>query len=119
MTPLRDLIARIRWDPAFGRGHFEIAYLDRHKTGLVRMPLDRTDMPGGNAFAFEVFDEEGLGRTIPLHRVREVRRDGEVIWSRYVPRPARKARSPAATSDRAPRAPTGGGGRRLPRRAAR
>lgn len=116
MTPLRDLIARIRWDPAFGRGQFEIAYLDRHKTGLVRMALNRTDMPGGNSFAFEVFDEEGLGRTIPLHRVREVRRDGELIWSRYVPRPARKA---LATSGPARKGRTGGAGRRLPRRAAR
>jgi hypothetical protein len=36
MTPLRELLARIRWDPGFRRGRYEVAYLDRRRMGLVR-----------------------------------------------------------------------------------
>jgi uncharacterized protein (UPF0248 family) len=38
-------------------------------------------MPG-NKFTFHVFDEDGVGHCIPLHRVREVYKDGELIWKR-------------------------------------
>jgi uncharacterized protein (UPF0248 family) len=31
---------------------------------------------------FEVLDESGQARRIPFHRVREVWRDGVVIWQR-------------------------------------
>jgi uncharacterized protein (UPF0248 family) len=33
-------------------------------------------------FSFEVVDEEGVAHSIPLHRVREVYRNGELIWHR-------------------------------------
>ncbi|HYC38236.1 MAG TPA: DUF504 domain-containing protein [Usitatibacter sp.] len=96
MTPLRDLLARIRWDPDFGRARFEIAYLDRQAMGLVRVPLERVDFPAGAAFAFETTDDEGVARSVPLHRVREVRRNGRLIWSRTPPRPGKPATSPRA-----------------------
>lgn len=82
MTPIRQLLARIRWDPEFGRGRFELAYLDRKKKALVRVPLDEIVTTPGERFAFQVTDEEGQARSIPYHRVREVWRDGERIWAR-------------------------------------
>jgi uncharacterized protein (UPF0248 family) len=32
MTPLHELLNRIRWDPEFGRGQFKIGYLDHFAT---------------------------------------------------------------------------------------
>ena len=32
--------------------------------------------------AFEIVDESGRTRKIPFHRVREVIKDGQIIWSR-------------------------------------
>ena len=35
MTPIHELLNRIRWDPEFGRGRFEIGFFDRHE-GVIR-----------------------------------------------------------------------------------
>jgi hypothetical protein len=37
VIPIHELLARIRWDPEFGRGRFEIGYLDHTRDGgLIR-----------------------------------------------------------------------------------
>jgi uncharacterized protein (UPF0248 family) len=82
MIPIHELLARIRWDPEFGRGRFEIAYFDRENKHLVRLPLERTAMPPGDRFAFEAIEDDGSTHSVPYHRVRAVWRDGELIWSR-------------------------------------
>lgn len=33
-------------------------------------------------FSFQVMDDEGGIHTVPLHRVKEVYRDGRLIWQR-------------------------------------
>ncbi|MGH8178986.1 MAG: RNA repair domain-containing protein [Steroidobacter sp.] len=35
-----------------------------------------------SSFSFQLFDPEGRLLSIPLHRIRKVYRDGELIWSR-------------------------------------
>lgn len=82
MTPIHELLARIRWDPAFGRGRFEIAYLDRRARRLVRLPLERLALEPGARFGFEAVEEDGSVHSVPFHRVRAVWRDGALIWSR-------------------------------------
>ena len=37
MTPIHELLDRIRWDKDFGQGRFEIGYHDRHETTLQRV----------------------------------------------------------------------------------
>ena len=82
MTPIHDLLGRIRWDPAFGGAAFEIGYLDHVRGGIVRVPLTRVSFPPGDHFAVTVLDDDGLARSVPYHRIREVRRDGALIWQR-------------------------------------
>ena len=94
MVPIHELLARIRWDTEFARGAFEIAYLDRHTVGLVRLPLER--IIARTAFGFEAEQDDGTVQSIPYHRVREVRRDGELIWSRLAPRVGKPSRVPGA-----------------------
>jgi uncharacterized protein (UPF0248 family) len=84
MTPIHELLARIRWDPAFGRGRFELTYEDKRDNRQVRIPLDRIHVKLGQHFAFEVTDPEGNPVMVPMHRVRAVWRDGVQIWSRHV-----------------------------------
>jgi uncharacterized protein (UPF0248 family) len=105
VIPIHTLLARIRWDPAFGRGKWEIAYLDKAKSGLVRMPLEKMRTQPHVRFVFDVVDEEGITHSVPYHRVREVRRDGKLVWSRLAPRtPKREKGPPRATRKRkAPR----------------
>ncbi len=94
MIPIHALLARIRWDPSFGRGRWEIAYLDRAHPGLVRLPLEAVRTQAHIGFVFDVIDEEGVTRSIPYHRVRQVFQDGKIVWSRLAPRKPTTERKP-------------------------
>jgi len=82
MTPIHELLSRIRHDKEFGRGRFEIGYLDRREGTIHRVPFQQVVFPAGERRAFELLDEVGKLRRIPFHRVREVYRDGQRIWQR-------------------------------------
>jgi uncharacterized protein (UPF0248 family) len=86
MIPIHELLHRIRWDPEFGKGAFEVGYDDHVAGRLVRVPLARVHLEPGERFAFEAVEDDGSLHLVPFHRVREVWRDGELIWQR----PARK-----------------------------
>ena len=82
MTPIHELLARIRHDREFGTGQFEIGYLDRIEGTIHRVALKEIVFPADERRVFEVLDESGQHRRIPFHRVREVHRDGQIIWQR-------------------------------------
>ena len=82
MMPIHDLLSRIRWDSEFGQGRFEIGYHDRRHDALQRVAFGEVVFPPGEGQVFEIVDEAGRVRRIPFHRVREVTRDGLIIWSR-------------------------------------
>ena len=82
MTPIHELLSRIRWDKEYGQGRFEIGYFDRHQGAVVRVAPQEVAFPEDGPHTFEVVDEAGLARRIPFHRVREVVKDGQIIWQR-------------------------------------
>jgi uncharacterized protein (UPF0248 family) len=84
MIPIHELLARIRWDPQFGRGQWEIAYVDHTRAELIRVPLKEVRTRPGEHFMFERVDEGGATQGIPFHRIREVWRDGTLFWSRHL-----------------------------------
>lgn len=82
MMPLHELLSRIRWDPVFGRGEFKLGYIDHARAGLVYVPLSDAHQEADALACFEVTDAEGHVLSIPYHRVKEVWKDGELIWRR-------------------------------------
>ncbi len=82
MIPLHELLSRIQWDPEFGRGEFMLAYLDKVRHQLVRVSLQEIRQEPDSRFSFEVTDEEGAAHSVPYHRVKEVWKDGQLIWHR-------------------------------------
>jgi uncharacterized protein (UPF0248 family) len=82
MMPIQDLLNRIRWDEEFGRGEFLIGYYDRVADRIVTVPLDRIHFPEEDHFGFDAIESDGSLHSIPFHRVRQVWRDGELIWHR-------------------------------------
>lgn len=82
MTPLHELLARIRWDEAFATAHFEIAYLDHVEKRLIRIGLGELHPDPESHSMFRIVDRDGAWRSIPYHRVKQVFRDGELIWQR-------------------------------------
>jgi uncharacterized protein (UPF0248 family) len=82
VTSIKEFLSRIRWDPLFGQGRFVVGYEDHVSGGIVRVPFSEIRLEGGDHFSFSLVDGQGIERTIPFHRVREVLRDGVVIWHR-------------------------------------
>lgn len=82
MIPIHELLARIRWDREFGKGRFVIGYWDRIEGKVLRADLRETTWDAENPAFFDLVDEEGVVHSIPFHRVREVWRNGELIWQR-------------------------------------
>jgi len=60
-----------------------IGYYDRVDVKSVLVPFRR--LARGDHFSFDVDTEEGTMQMVPFHRVREVWRNGELIWQRRVP----------------------------------
>jgi uncharacterized protein (UPF0248 family) len=82
MLPIQDLLNRVRWDPEFGKAEFVVGYYDRVEGRIVRIPLRRIRFDTRDHFSFEAIEDDGSIHAVPLHRVREVWRDGELIWQR-------------------------------------
>ena len=82
MTPIQELLNRIRWDPAFADADFSIGYYDRPSGKIMVVPFRELYFPKESPAAFELVDKEGCLHSIPLHRVRRVWRNGELIWER-------------------------------------
>ena len=82
MQPIHELLNRIRWDREFGRGSFEIGFYDRLEDKIIHVSFSEIIRVPGDTFSFQVLDRDGKSHSIPLHRVREVYRDGVLIWQR-------------------------------------
>jgi uncharacterized protein (UPF0248 family) len=82
MMPIQDLLNRIRWDEGFGRADFLIGYYDRIEHSLVLKALADIKFPKDSHNVFEWNDSEGMTHTVPLHRIKAVYRNGELIWQR-------------------------------------
>jgi uncharacterized protein (UPF0248 family) len=82
LITIRDLLNRIRWDKTFGEGNFVIGYYDRLDDCIVRVPLRELSFEADNHFSFDLLDHDGVLHSIPLHRITEVYKNGELIWHR-------------------------------------
>ena len=82
MTPIHELMNRIHWDPEFGRGDFSLGFYDRLLDHVIVVPLDDVVFDPQDHFAVQISDRRGEWHTIPLHRIRDVYKDGVRIWHR-------------------------------------
>ncbi|MBI5786146.1 MAG: DUF504 domain-containing protein [Rhodocyclales bacterium] len=83
MQPIDELLARIRWDADFARSRFVIGYWDRVAGKVLHVDLRSIARDAENPSFFDLVDEDGLSHSIPFHRIREVWRDGTLIWQRH------------------------------------
>ena len=82
MIPIHELLNRIRWDKDFSRGEFIIGYYDRVEERIIRVPMHEIDFEPDDHFSFDLTDRDGVLHSIPLHRIKEVHKDGKLIWHR-------------------------------------
>ena len=82
MTPIHELLNRIRWDREFGHGEFELGYFDRVEKRIIMVAFKEVAFSQDDSQTFQIVDAEGQSHRVPFHRVREVLKDGHRIWSR-------------------------------------
>ena len=82
MAPIKELLNRIRWDAEFARADFHLGYFDRVEKRIIVVPFQEIDFPVDSPNVFRLSDGTGQTHRIPLHRVRELYRNGERIWNR-------------------------------------
>ena len=82
MVPIQDVLHRIQWDPAWRGSVFEVGYLDRVAAAIVRVPFEELRVESSGPPALALRDRDGAVVRVPLHRVREVWRDGAIVWER-------------------------------------
>ena len=82
MTPIQDLLNRIRWDAEFACAKFELGYFDRVERRVVVVSFHEIEFPRNEPQIFRLTDPEGRTHRVPFHRVREVYKDGQRIWHR-------------------------------------
>jgi uncharacterized protein (UPF0248 family) len=82
MIPIQELLNRIRWDESFGKGDFEIGYYDRVDEAINRIPLGDIHITPGDHFFFSAVGPDGAIHEIPFHRVKQVYKNGKLIWHR-------------------------------------
>ncbi len=86
MIPIHELLNRIRWDPEFAKGNFELGYHDRTENRIILVPLKQSSFPEESPSTFQLVDAEGEVHRVPFHRVREVHKDAQRIWHRPDPK---------------------------------
>ena len=82
MIPIHELLNRIRWDKEYGNAEFTIGYFDRVEDRIISVPFKEIYFDRQDHFNFSLIDEEGEFHTIPLHRIRQVFRNGDLVWQR-------------------------------------
>lgn len=82
MTPLHELLSRIRWDAEFGAARFVLGYYDRRARRILRVDLRDLSIDADNRAMLRLVDDAGRARSMPMHRVKEVLRNDRLIWRR-------------------------------------
>jgi uncharacterized protein (UPF0248 family) len=82
MQPVQGLLHRIRWDRTYGDADFEVGYYDRVEDRIILVPFAKLSFPTDDHSVFEFLDKRGGFHRVPLHRVREIRRNSRCVWRR-------------------------------------
>jgi len=73
-----DMLNKIRWDRNLKPEEYVIVYFDRIAETRFEVPFIAISRKGN----FFVINKNGQEVNIPLHRIRQVKRNGKVIWER-------------------------------------
>jgi len=77
MKPIQDVLNQIKWDKKLKPEDYSVEYIDFGK--LVSIPYAAIKRIEG---LFMIIEKNGEETNIPLHRIRVVKKNGEVIWQR-------------------------------------
>jgi hypothetical protein len=61
MIPIHELLSRIRWDPEFAKGDFQLGYYDRAEDRIILVPFQELTFPDESPQTFQLTDLERAG----------------------------------------------------------
>lgn len=73
-----DLLNNIRWDKNVNPKEYSIIYFDRIGVKYYEIPFMSISRKGN----FIIIKENGNDVSIPLHRIKQVKRNGKLVWER-------------------------------------
>ena len=77
MQTIKDLINKIKWDKRENPKDYSLIYIDLgKKKELAYIDIKRLESN------FMIIERNGEETEIPLHRIREVKKKGKIIWRR-------------------------------------
>ena len=79
MLYILDLLNKIKWDKKENPEDYSIAYFERINNKKENLKYSEIKTIKGGFIVLNKKDKESY---IPLHRIREVRKKGVVIWKR-------------------------------------
>lgn len=77
MIPEHEILNKIKWDKKLTPSAYTIAYLDLRKLTSIPYAAIKHIEDG-----FMTIEKDGKDVAIPLHRIRTIRKNGEIIWQR-------------------------------------
>lgn len=79
MKTIKEELNKIKWDKRENPEDYSVFYLDRVLDKLIEMPYKNIKRLDGEFFVINKDEEDTF---IPLHRIREVRKKGKLVWQR-------------------------------------
>ncbi len=79
MMYILDLLNKIKWDQNLNPEEYTIIYLDRINNTKKEIKFDKIKNFNNLTLILESEEKE---IEIPLHRIREVKKQGKIIWKR-------------------------------------
>ncbi len=77
MKPVQDVLNQIKWDEKLKPEDYTVEYLDFGKlTSIQYTSIKRVEG------LFIIVDKNGEETNIPLHRIRFIKKNGEIMWQR-------------------------------------
>ncbi len=74
-----DLLNKIKWDKNLNKDDFEIIYFDRVNNKEIEINFNQIKKIEGNFMVIYQNQEEA---NIPLHRIKQIKQKGNIIWQR-------------------------------------
>jgi uncharacterized protein (UPF0248 family) len=77
MIFVKDFLNKIKWDPNLKKEEFEIFYEDRILKKMIGIRFkDIKEINDG----FILIKKENEEVNIPLHRIKEIKKNGKIVW---------------------------------------
>ena len=75
MITVKEPLNKIKWDKRENPKDYSLFYFDRIKNKLVEIPYESIEIDGDFIITID-------GKTIPMHRIKQIKKNNKLVWER-------------------------------------